>query len=448
VRSLSACLAALVLAGSLGCQHTPRGGPPQPSPQERAEALIGSGKSAEAIPLLERLHQDAPGDLQIARMLAEANAKAGRTAPFLETLARQPPSPARHFMRALVLFAQAADATPQALAEIDAALALAPRQAELHFRKGLMLLESEKYEASLEPLSRAHGLAPERPAYLLPLAKARARNGDGPGAVDAVRLLIASDPSPTQVETARALMGEISDPFAKVPRAAEARLEEGLGWLQRYDAPQQALLLFEDILSEYPDLAVVHALLGLAYQRLDDAGRAVDEFRQAIALAPEHGRFHYYLAQVYLSRHRAEQARAELEKAVALDPLLEEAHHKLGDLAFERRELDASRRHFETLVALQPGSPPARGKLATLLQMQGDFQGAERQLGMILEKDPGNLEFTLRMGTMFVEKAQAAKTPAGKQQARDKAEEWLNKVLAIAPQNAQASAALEMLKKL
>lgn len=439
-------LVALWLAVA-GCAHTPAGRP-ELSPRARAEQLIASGESAKAIPLLQQLHTAAPEDLEVARVLAEAQVKAGRTAPFLESLAPLPPTASRHFMRALVLFAQAADATSQAQEQIDAAIALAPRQAELHFRKGLMLLESEKFEASLAPLTRAHQLAPERTGYLLPLAKARARNADSKGAVDAIRLLIGSQPTPAQVETARALMNELSDPYTRVPRAAEARMEEGLGWLQRYDAPQQAIVLFEDILSEFPDLAVVHALLGLAYQRLDDAGRAVDEFRQAIALAPDHGRFHFYLAQVYLSRHRAEQARAELEKSVALDPLLEEAHHKLGDLAFERRELDASRRHFQTLVALQPDSPPARGKLATLLQMQGDFTGAERHLRAVLEKDPENLEFSLRMGTLLTERAQAAKAPQERTLARTEAEEWLNKVLKVSPQNATASAALEQLKKL
>lgn len=440
-----AAAAALLL---LACTHAQRAPTPEASPRQRAETLLTTGEAARAIPLLEQLHREAPDDLDVARLLAEANVRAGRASTFLAALGQQRPSVARHYMTALVLFSQAADATPAALAEIDAALALAPRQAELHYRKGLMLLEAERFDAALEPLTRAHQLAADRPAYLLPLAKARARNADAPGAVEALRQLVAMGPTPKQVETARALMNELSDPYTRVPRAAEGRLEEGLSWLQRYDAPQQAIVQFEDILREFPDLAVVHALLGLSYQRLDDAGRAVDEFRQAIALAPEHGRFHLYLAEVYLGRHRPEQARAELEKAVALDPLLDDAYHRLGDLAFERRELDTARRYFQTLVTLQPESPPARGKLATLQQLQGDFELAERNLQAILDKDPQNLEFMMRMGVLFAEKAQAAKTPEAKQAAKAKAESWLSRVLEASPQHAQASQALEQVRKL
>lgn len=440
---LAAAAVALLLHA---CAHTPRA--PEVPPRERAETLLSTGEAAKAIPILTALQQQAPDDLDLARLLAEANVRAGRSSVFLTALAAQKPSVARHYQRALVLFSQAADATPEALAEMDAALALSPRQAELHYRKGLMLLEAERFDAALEPLTRAHQLAPERPGYLLPLAKARARNADPNGAVEALRQLVAQGPTPPQVETARALMNELSDPYTRVPRAAEGRLEEGLSWLQRYDAPQQAIVLFEEILREFPDLAVVHALLGLSYQRLDDAGRAVDEFRQAIALAPEHGRFHLYLAEVYLGRHRPEQARAALEKAVALDPLLDEAYHRLGDLAFERRELDTARRYFQTLVTLQPDSPPARGKLATLLQMQGDFEAAQPHLQAILDKDPQNLEFMMRMGILFAEKAQAAKTPEARQAARASAEDWLSRVLKENPQNAQASAALEQVRKL
>lgn len=446
LRGLVAPLALFAGCGLVACQHTPKAA--AESPRARAEALLEAGKSDEAIGVLQRLHEDAPEDLDLARLLAEANVRAGRVTPFLEALSRQPPSPSRHYMRALVLFSQSADATPEAISAIDAALELTPRQAELHYRKGLMLLEAERFEAALAPLDRAHALAPERVSWLLPLAKARARNGDLPGAVEALRKLVAARPTPAQVETARGLMDELSNPYRAVPRAAEGRLEEGIAWLQRYDAPQQAIIQFEDILREFPDLALVHALLGLAYQRLDDAGRAVDAFRQAIALDPAHGRFHFYLAQIYLARSRPEQARAALEAAVRLDPLLGEAYHALGDLAFERRELDAARAHFQFLVSLEPDSPPARGKLATLQQLQGDYGSAEEHLRAILAKDPENLEFIHRLGNLFLAKAQAQTAPEARRAAKEEAVTLLSRVLERAPQNAEASSALEAARKL
>src|SRR5439155_8960695 len=130
------------------------------------------------------------------------------------------------------------------------------------------------------------------------------RSGDGKGAVAALSSAIASAPTHQDVKVARALMDQIADPFAAFPQAARPTLEQGIQWLQVADVPQQAIISFEEILHDWPDLAVVHALLGLAYQRIDDAGRAVDELKRAIELAPDDGKSHLYLGQLYLSHQR------------------------------------------------------------------------------------------------------------------------------------------------
>src|SRR5205807_2284980 len=111
----------------------------------------------------------------------------------------------------------AADAATRAISELTRAVQLAPQQAELHYRLGLALLESERYAEALVPLRRAVQLAPERRGLQLPLAKALHRTGDDAGATAALAALVHAEPSPAEVTTARALMDRLADPFARFP---------------------------------------------------------------------------------------------------------------------------------------------------------------------------------------------------------------------------------------
>lgn len=429
------------------CQHTPDAPASPAARREQAVALIDSGEPAKAIPALEALRAGAPADLELARLEAEAYVKAGRGEALLQKVGAAEGSASGQYQRGLVLFALAADATPEAVGAMEKAIALTPGAAELHYRLGLMHLEAERFPAALPALERAAQLEPKRPAFLLPLAKARARTGDTHGALEALRTLVTLQPTPAQVATGRAIVAELSDPAARVPQAAKSRIDQAIQWLDTHDVPHQAIIELESALREFPDLALAHALLGLAYQRLDDAGRAVDEFRQAIALAPDHGRFHLMLANLYLARQRPDQARTELEKAVALDPLLSDAHARLGDLALERRDLAVARRHFELLTTLEPQSPAAKVKLAAALQLQGDWSGADQQLRAALEKEPANVELQLRLGLLNFERSRATQNRAERQRAAGEAEVWLRKVLDAQPDNALASRALEQLRQ-
>jgi tetratricopeptide (TPR) repeat protein len=440
--------AALGLGLLTGCQH---GSSMERAlgPRDQARVYLEQNQPAKALPLLEELHAKAPDELDVARTLTEAQVKAGRTDAWITELQRRNAQAERavnHYMLGLAFFSRASDAAGPAVAAFERAIALVPNEPEFHYRLGIAHLESEQYAAALIPLRRAAELDPNRAALRLPLAKALHRTGDSAGAVAALNAVVRAAPTPNEVTIARALMNQIADPFAGFPKAAEGKLEEGMRFLQELDIPQQAILAFEEILQDYPDLAVVHALLGLSYQRLDDAGRAVDEFKQAIELAPRDGKNHLYLGELYLSRQRSDAAREAFSKAVALNPLLDDAWFRLGDLHLERRDLPAAREAFRVLTWLQPDAIPPRGKLALVYQLEADYPAAERELRRVVEKDPENMEFTLRLGLLFTEQALKSRRAEERRTAGAEAEKWLLKVLEGQPDNAVASRALQQIK--
>lgn len=438
-KTLMGGLVALLLCG---CPATSTTASRKLSPRDEAQVFLQKNEPQKAIPVLDELAAQSPNDFDLQRMRAEAYVRAGQSQKLLDQTKAD--GAVDHYVRGLVLFARAQD-TAQAVQEFQAGVARAPEQPELHYRLGIALLESEQYERALPPLQEATRLAPERRAYQLPLAKALYRNGRGKDAVDALRRVVMSNPSPTEVATARQLMAQIADPFANFPKAAEGKLDQGMKWLNQMDVPQQAIVAFEELLHDYPDLAVVHGLLGLAYQRIDDAGRAVEEFKRSIELDPTQGRPHYYLGVLYQARQRNETARDEFQKAVDLDPFVDDAWGRLGDLAMDRGDAASAQKFFAVQAALQPEQVLPRSKLALSLQAQGDFAAAERELQSILDREPDNIDVQLRMGLLFADKKRQSSRPEERAKAGAEAERWLRKVLDAQPDNALASQALETL---
>jgi tetratricopeptide (TPR) repeat protein len=438
---------AWLLAGAIasaGCAG-PRAAARALTPREEAQVALQRGDATRALELLEPELGKRPDDLTLARLVAEAHVKAGTGDALLSRLSTTQTAVAS-YQRGLVRFARAAEASGPAIGEFRRAVELAPAEPEFHYRLGLALLESEHSEDARAALEQAVRLAPERAGWALPLAKARARLGDHRGAVAALRTVVLGTPSAAEVKTAIALMDQLSDPFAAFPSAARARLEQAMQWLQQADVPQQAIVELEQILRDYPDLAVVHALLGLAYDRLDDAGRAVDEFKRAIELDPKDGRVHLYLAELYQARQRPRNALEHYREAVERNPVLADAWVRLGDLALERSDLAAARQAFEVVARLRPDEPSAHGKLALVLQLEGDWPAADRELRGVLEQQPDNLEFVLRLGVLHTERFTRAKTAAERDEAAREATRWLQQVLDAQPENALASRALDRLK--
>ena len=201
-------------------------------------------------------------------------------------------------------------------------------------------------------------------------------------------------------------MALVADPYAELPASVRPRIDEALEALQVRDQPQAAIVTFEEVLRDFPDLAVVHALLGLSWLRLDDAGRALDELRKASELAPWDGHHHLYLGNLYASRQRPERAAEAWKRAVELHPLLDEAWSRLGELELERGAMDAAIEALQVAVTLRQDAPEAHGRLALAYQSAGRAVEAERALQGALALAPESPELQLGMGVLLSERSE------------------------------------------
>ena len=309
-----------------------------------------------------------------------------------------------------------------------------------------MHLESERYAEAAESLRRARELDPAQARHHVSLAVALSRTGDRAGALFALEAILGLSPDAHDLQVARQVMARLNDPFREFPKAIEAEFERGLDFMQRADAPQQAMVAFQEILDRFPDLAVVHAALGLCYQRLDDAGRAMDEFRRALELTPQDPLNHLYVADLYFSKERYDRAAESYREVIARDPLADRAYERLGELAMRRADFDQAAQHLRLLTVLRPDDVRARQRLGEALMGKRSLDEAEREFLTIVKREPKNVEALLRLGMVSLERQKLENDAQASRAHAQRAARYFEKVLDIQPQNVFAARMLKALE--
>lgn len=426
-----------------------RGDLPAQASLQSGQAALKEGRADEAIALFRRALVQRPEPTAM-RFLVEAHFRSGRGDAIVAELAAaaegRPRDALVHYGLGLAYFAKGAAAEPRAAEALARACELEPQVAEYQFRLGVLHLESERYAPAAASLARARDLDPAPARHYVPLAMALARLGDRAGALAAVREVLTRSPDERDLDIARRVVARITDAFRDFPKAVEADFQRGLEYLEKYDAPQQAIVTFEEILERFPDLAVVHAALGLCFQRLEDSGRAMDELSRALELAPEDPRNHLYLADLYFSRERFDRAAEGYRAAIARDPLSDRAYERLGEIALQRGDTAEAVANLRPVVVLRPADLGARQRYAMALLAHGDVDLAERELGAVAEKDPKNAEVQLRLGMLNADRQKREKEPARAKAFGERAARHLERVLDLQPQNAYAAKLLEAVR--
>ncbi len=440
IRSLRARFVHWIGLGMVvGCTHT---GVPPVSDWEQAESDLRTGRGREALPVLEAMHRKNPKNYAVGRALVEAHVQAGSTIALADRLS-DASTPVQHYMRALALFAQRSEVTPEVRKEFDRAIEEDPKRAEARYRLGLALLESDRPEEGLEPLRRASKLAPHRRVILLPLAKVLFKTGDPAGAAAALGRAVSLGPNREEVAVARTLMAA-RDPFVALPVEVRGDFERGLQALEQ-DQPQEALVDFDKVVADRPELPAGHLMRGLALQRLSDIGAAAEALRHADELDPPQALPQLYLGNLYLGQGQQDAALAQYAAAIAQNPLLDEAYLRQGELGLERKDLELARRSFKTLTFLSPDDVGVRRRLAETLKLQGDSDGAEHELRVALGQEPGHVELRLRLAQLYAERCQPETSPPERQRFAAQARREAQKVLEADPENPTALVLLDRL---
>lgn len=442
-------LLAFACAAGVACVHAAPGtGSEADRAMAAAEDAARAGRYDEAARSFRAAAAADPGRYAAHRGYVEAQMRLGRIAePLAEYAARArafPKDPVAHYGLGLAAFASGDG--ERAIAELREAATLDGKGAEPQHRLGVALLASERFAEAREALEKSVALEPKASRSWAALANARWRTGDRKGAIAALAVLPDVEPSPKDVAQGRELVRKMYDPMRGFPESLKKDLDTALDWLDKSDAPQEALKIFEEILRKFPDLAAVHTLVGLAWQRLDDAGHAIEAYTRAAELAPENPQPHLWLAELYAARDRRDRARAEFQAVLDRDPLNTDALGRDAEVASEMGDHAAAAARLRKLVALDRANADVRLRLARELMEQKEFAAAEVELLAVDRVAPRHPEVLLRLGLVAMERRNRAATAAERKREGERARAYFQQVLDAQPDNAAAQHALSELK--
>ena len=146
----------------------------------------------------------------------------------------------------------------------------------------------------------------------------------------------------------------------------------------------------------------VQVYLGMAYEKLGEAERALEVYQDAIASAPGFFASHQYRGSLLLKQGRLDEARKHLQKAVDLQPNLPDAHLSLARIQFEQGDRSAALATLERAQdhASDPSADFEHG-LGILLGLLGRHEQAREALEQAVRKNPDHIQYLLELATML-----------------------------------------------
>jgi tetratricopeptide (TPR) repeat protein len=408
---------------------------------QAAQAQLAQGNAAEARASFEAALARDPRLLAAVRGRIEASRRLGLLPELLaEAEARTQAAPADgigFYQLGLARFAKGDE--PGALAALTRATELLPQQADAWYRLGVLLFDGERFDAAKAPLLKAVELGPQAARYRIPLATCLGRLGDAKGALAQLAQVPQLSPSAEEAQLAVQAARALTDPFRGLSPEAKAAVEQALGFLVK-DAPGLAVPVLEAILEKQPQLGPAHALLGLAAQRMDEAGKAATELKRAAELLPEAPQPHAWLGELYASKEKPELAAQEYRLALARNPLDVATLRKLalvhlGQSAGAQEALAPLR----AAAALEPSDAALAVLLArTELQLPGEAARGRQRLERLAEERPSDPEVLLRLAQALGDQRASASEPE-RSALGQRAASLAKRVLELQPGNAAAA---------
>jgi tetratricopeptide (TPR) repeat protein len=406
----------------------------------RAQGDLAAGRTDDAAKEFEQVLERDPGSLAALRGRVETARRRGdlaRIATEAASAAQARPADGAAFY-ALGLVRAAQRDAQGAEAAFTRAVELLPAEADVAYRLGLVLLERQKLPEARSSLNRSVELARSVARYRVALAACQARSGDRDAAIRALREVTRLQPSPEEASLAVKTERDILDPFRDVPAEARHDVENALGYLSG-EAPGLALETLEGVVERYPDLAIAHALLALASERLEEPARAAFELRRAIELAPNLPQPHAWLGELLEGTDRLQLAAQEYAAAVELGPLEVDVLRRLGFLRLERLgQAAAALEPLRDAAALDPADPSLQILLARAELAAGAAPGGLARLDRLVAGHPEEVEVLLGVATALFDRSTAS-DPADRPLLTRRVVSLCEKALELRPQSTNAA---------
>jgi type IV pilus biogenesis/stability protein PilW len=191
-------------------------------------------------------------------------------------------------------------------------------------------------------------------------------------------------------------------------------------------APELAIRELWGALEQHENQAEVYNALGLAYHLQKKYPLAEEQFKQAIALNPRFSEAHLNYSALLLDTERWDEAIVEAEHALA-NPTYqtpERAYHNLGSAYYQKGLLTVAASSFQKALEYNPNFAYANYYLGRIYFQTNRFVEAIQEFQSAIQRDPLYLPAYYQLGLVYHKNGE-----------REKAQETLQKVIALAPQS-------------
>ena len=232
------------------------------------------------------------------------------------------------------------------------AVALSPKDAEVHYNLGIILKNSGKLEEAEVSFRQAIVFKSDYPKAHFDLGIILHELG---------RL------NEAEVCLKQAIMLK--------PDFAEAH--NSLGYiLQALDRLEEAEVSYKRAININPSQYMTYNNLGYTYERLTKFSDAIIGYRKSIELNPDYSLAHANLGSTLKASGRLEEAEKSYRKSITLDPKNSTLYISLGMVLRELGKFEEAIQNYKTILALDPENKIVHYKLGIILFEFGQYKDA------------------------------------------------------------------------
>lgn len=169
---------------------------------------------------------------------------------------------------------------------------------------------------------------------------------------------------------------------------------------EKYD---EAMQVFEDFLTKYPEIYQVHLNIGTCYLKKGELDKAEAEFKLVLDKTIEtHGdyksdptaslRGFTGLGEVYLQKEDFDSAQKYFSQALDISPEDEVAAYNVGEVFFSHQKIDEAIKYFELAIQIKKDWSKPYLKMGYVYLNKADFSKAIEYFNKFIEIDPENPE--------------------------------------------------------
>ena len=269
----------------------------------------------------------------------------------------------------------------QAIADLRKAVELSPSSTLALLKLGHAYMKKHDYGAAIPPLKRAAELSPDSVSVHQLLGYALLSQGYAAEAIPhlesthesgalGIAQLQADRPGEAVINLKSALTKSPDDPdlIYYLAKAAAALSSESN----------------EKLLTQFPQTARGHQVLGQNYYAARMFSEAEKEYEKAIALRPELPSLHLELGEIYAATSQWTQAEEQFRTEAKIQPGNAEVAYRLGDALLQRGNMKDAAEELRRSESLRPDMPETLYALGRALAVT-DPNAAERALDRLID---------------------------------------------------------------